>query len=225
MPIIYLLLALLFLSYYVINEHRLSKKQRFLFKMINSFDFLMVASLSLIFNKNTNWSIVPFFIIALGLGFIGDFFLGLQYVYPQKKFLFFILGFSAFFSGHLVYLIYYLTNQSLSWWVTLIVLGIIGVLQLVITHFKINFGKFQILVYLYLVVIAFVWAPALVMAVQKVTLHRLIFVTGLTLFFASDCLLSLIYFSKPSNPRILRLFNSSLYFLGQLLIALSLYFI
>lgn len=225
MVVYYLILALLFLIYYVIFENRFSKKQRFLFKMINSFNFCMVAILSYLFNKDVDASIAIFLMVALGLGFFGDVFLGLQYVYPQVRHKLFILGFLVFLCGHIVYLIYFINKQLFFLFVPLIVIGIIGIIQLVTQKLKITFGKYQILVYVYLVVITFVWAPSLVGVIQNATTHRIIFFLGITFFFVSDLLLAVLYFKKIANPRFLKLINSTLYFLGQLLIAFSIYFI
>lgn len=224
MPIFYFVFSCLCLGYFVIMESHFSKRQRFFYKIINSFNFCMVALLSYLALEAPNKETFSYIMIALVLGAIGDVFLGLQHVYPQQRTKFFIFGFLSFLGGHIVYLLYFFHIEPVTIIVPIIMSVLISLAYLGLKLLKIRFGKYTILIFVYLILITFIVSSALARVVTERKIDHVIFFLGILLFFGSDCLLSILYFDKPQNTRILKFINSSLYFSGQLLIAFSIYF-
>jgi uncharacterized membrane protein YhhN len=162
--------------------------------------------------------------VGLLLGCIADVLLNLRYVFPSKGQLVFLVGILVFLAGHVLYLVAVMGMVSSPWLcvgigVVLTALLMVWILRKITakTAFKI-FGVVYIGAVVLLNVVAFsnlVTSPSAFTAV---------FAGGALLFLLSDIVLILNTFGKETKQS-LRITNISLYYVGQLLIALSLKFL
>lgn len=159
---------------------------------------------------------------GLTLGAIADVFLNLRYVFPDKKGqLVFLVGILVFFLGHVVYVIALAPRcQSL---IPCIVIGIVIGILLIIWIFAQITAKlvFKIFGVFYLCTIAVMNVVAIGVLLGTPTTDAAFFVGGAILFLLSDILLILNTFGDEQKFS-RRVANLMLYYLGQLMIALSL---
>lgn len=165
-----------------------------------------------------------YIVIGLVLGCVADVLLNLRMVFPQKGQLIFLVGILVFLAGHVLYLVAVMGMVSSPWLcvgigVVLTALFMVWILRQITakTAFKI-FGVVYIGAVVLLNVVAFsnlVTSPSAFTAV---------FAGGALLFLLSDIVLILNTFGKETKQS-LRITNISLYYVGQLLIALSLKFL
>lgn len=163
------------------------------------------------------------FLICLGLlfGMIGDVLLAIRYVLKSAEKVFFALGALIFFIGHIMYMMALIPmSENLLYCVVIgtalaycIMVYIHRIVQLKKTY--IIFGFF----YIEAVVVMSVIAIGNRMAVESA--FRTWFAVGAVLFALSDILMVLNF--KLKRP-FYRVMNLSLYYIGQLLIAISIFF-
>lgn len=161
---------------------------------------------------------------GLILGCIADILLNLRWVFKEKGKLIFLVGILVFLSGHIVYLAAILPMaQSL---VSCFVIGIIltaGLMKWIFT--KITAEKaFKIFGVFYIGAIVLMNCVAISNLITVPSAFTALFAAGAALFLISDIVLILNTFG-PESKFSLRITNLSLYYLGQLLIALSLLYL
>ncbi|MBR3227094.1 MAG: lysoplasmalogenase [Erysipelotrichaceae bacterium] len=175
--------------------------------------FLMVNN---VFNKQ--------FLIGLVFGMIGDILLNLRFVFKKSGQKIFLLGILAFLIGHIIYLLALLPQARHVWIWHCIVIGAVAAGLLLAYIFKTMDIKpaFKIFGVFYLGAVFIMTAIALGIAVFVPSNRSLIYAIGAILFTASDVVLIFNTFSgKTTFP--LRICNLILYYIGQTLIALSLF--
>ena len=162
--------------------------------------------------------------VGLILGLVADILLNLRFVFKEKGKIVFLVGILVFLSGHIVYLCALVPTVN-----NVVIPTVIGVILTAITikwiftqieaakAFKI-FGIF----YIGAIVIMNCFAIANLLNDPSNTRY-MIFVAGAILFLISDIVLILNTFGKTSKFS-LRVTNLSLYYVGQLLIALSMFY-
>lgn len=162
--------------------------------------------------------------IAIGLvfGLIGDVLLNLRFVLKENGQKVFLLGILAFLIGHILYLCALIPIA-----VNLLVCIIIGALlaaALLTYIFKTMDVKlaFKIFGVFYLGAVIIMTVIAINIAISTGNTHDLIYAVGAVLFTASDIVLIFNTFSGVTKFS-LRITNLSLYYIGQLLIAGSLF--
>ena len=171
---------------------------------------------------NTDFSSMVIKGLLFGMG--GDILLNLRMVFPKKGMIIFLIGILVFLTGHIMYMIALIPLCE-----HLVLCLIIGVILTVITLVWI-FSKieaklpFKIFGVFYLGAIIIMTTIAAVNFITQPCANRLIYLVGALLFTASDIVLILNTFGKESKFS-LRVTNLSLYYLGQLMIGLSLLFI
>ena len=159
--------------------------------------------------------------IGLILGLIADVLLNLRFVFKKKGKIVFLVGILVFLSGHILYLCALIPTVK-----NILIPLIVGiVLTAIIIYWiftQIEAQKaFKIFGVFYIGAIVIMNCFAVTNLIQDPSNTRyLIFVIGAILFLISDIVLILNTFGKTSKFS-LRITNLSLYYLGQILIAIS----
>lgn len=164
------------------------------------------------------WTVVG----GLALGMVADVLLNLRYVFEgQKAQLAFLVGILVFFLGHVVYVCALAMRcQNL---IVCIVIGVVLGIALLIWIFRQITAKlvFKVFGVFYLCAITIMNVTAIAVLFATPTADAAFFAGGAILFLLSDILLVLNTFGdNPTFTR--RVANLMLYYIGQLLIALSL---
>lgn len=160
-------------------------------------------------------------IIGLILGCIADILLNLRYVFKTKGQLVFLVGILVFLAGHILYLLA-LTSRVSSYYIGL---GIgIGLTVITMSYIlKIVTAKpaFKIFGVFYVASVMLMTCVAWQNVITNYSSGALLFATGAIFFLISDIVLILNTFTSKTRFS-LRITNISLYYIGQLMIALSL---
>lgn len=232
---VYLVLGVLTVSwfmfiYFIMKERRLDG---FYLKGFTSFIFVFLYAYGVyhtLMNATTNLNeSMIVLIIGLGLGLvlglIGDLFLEVQYFYQDKKIKQIKYGMIVFGFSHLFYLAA-ITEQVAFHYASLL----IGLVMTLVTFLgaktlKLDFGKLKLFSYAYSFVIFTMVGQSIFQAIGlNGNTYSVIFMVGAILFGISDLLLAPIYFRKDT-PRFFVIANLGTYYIGQALIALSVYFL
>ena len=165
-----------------------------------------------------------FIVLGLVLGCIADVLLNLRWVFPKKGQLIFLVGILVFLSGHILYLAAILppcTSKGLCF-----ALGAALTALLMWWIFKRITAKpaFKIFGVFYLGAIVLLNCVAFANLLAAPSVFTGLFAAGAVLFLVSDIVLILNTFGAESRQS-LRITNIGLYYVGQLLIALSLRFL
>lgn len=169
-----------------------------------------------IFNKQ--------FLIGLVFGMIGDILLNLRYVFPKQGQRIFLVGILAFLIGHITYLVALIPQARHGWIWYCIIAGALAAAGLLAYIFKTMEVKkaFKIFGVFYLGAVFIMTAIAIGIAIFRPTRRAIVYAVGAILFTASDVVLIFNTFSGVTKFS-LRICNLTLYYLGQILIACSLF--
>lgn len=163
-------------------------------------------------------------LVGLLLGCIADVLLNLRFVFEKKGQLIFLVGIAVFLSGHILYLIAILQGAK-HWWIPLIVGAVLTALLMMWIFKRITAKKaFKIFGVVYIGAIMLLNCVAVGNLIAAPSAFTALFAAGSLLFLISDIVLILNTFGKETRQS-LRVTNISLYYVGQLLIALSLSFL
>ena len=163
-------------------------------------------------------------VIGLILGLIADVLLNLRYVFMEKGQLVFLVGILVFLSGHILYLAAVLPISG-KWLICLIAAVILTALLMWWILSKITAKMaFKIFGIVYIGAIVFLNCAAIYNLIVKSSAFTWLFAAGAVLFLISDVVLILNTFGGKSRIS-LRVTNIGLYYIGQMLIALSLIFL
>ena len=161
---------------------------------------------------------------GLLLGCIADVLLNLRMVFPKKGQLIFLVGIVVFLSGHILYLIAILKGAA-HWWICVIIGVVLTALLMKWIFDRITAKKaFKIFGIVYIGAIMLLNCVAIGNLIVSPSAFTAVFAVGAVLFLLSDIVLILNTFGKETRQS-LRVMNISLYYLGQLLIALSLLYL
>ncbi len=163
-------------------------------------------------------------VVGLVLGCVADVLLNLRYVFEKKGQLIFLVGIVVFLSGHILYLAAILPGAS-----HLLIALLAGVLLtalLMMWIFRQITAKkaFKIFGVVYIGAIMLLNCVAVGNLLASPAPFPALFALGAMLFLFSDIVLILNTFG-PRTRQSLRVTNIALYYLGQLLLALSLHFL
>ncbi|MBQ9911618.1 MAG: lysoplasmalogenase [Firmicutes bacterium] len=158
---------------------------------------------------------------GLILGCIADVLLNLRFVFEKKGKIIFLVGILVFLSGHILYLVALMPKCSH----LMLCIGIGAVLTVftMIWLFKriTAAAAFKIFGVFYIGAIMIMTCVAVGILIDSPSAASAVFAAGAVSFLISDIVLILNTFGKESKFS-LRIVNLSLYYVGQLLIALSL---
>ena len=193
--------------------------------------FFIITAVIGLFNV-INSSIVQyglFTICGLVFGLLGDIFLDQKWVYPDDNAKYLNCGFIVFGIGHIIYTFSMFRFYSLGikdvifpaafMVVVWVASTIIGKLQHQV------YGEFKLILNIYTVVIAFMVGTSIWLAITQFSVATLVYAIGAVFFLLSDLILSPMYFKEGSNTPINMVLNHITYYIGQYMIALSIFFI
>ncbi|MDD3171813.1 MAG: lysoplasmalogenase [Bacilli bacterium] len=222
------ILMLISMSIYMYYHFRVKKEINLLLKLITSFWFVLLGIVAIFLKEsgNVNYCIMMF--AGLISGFIGDAILGLKGVFPERKKIFFCLGLIMFFVGHVFYSRVFFEFSSYPnyiYFFIALVLTVLIIILLEITH--VELGKLKFPNYAYIYISSFLLTTAILGIVNGYSIGKLIALIGVLSFVLSDFLLSYLYFKKIAFPKfkVLKYINIITYYSGQILLALSIYFL
>lgn len=161
---------------------------------------------------------------GLLLGCVADVLLNLRMVFPKKGQLIFLVGILVFLSGHIFYLVAIL--QGAAYWLICVIAGVILTALLMVWIFRQITAKkaFKIFGVVYIGAVVLLNCVAVGNLIASPSAFTAVFAAGSLLFLISDIVLILNTFGKETRQS-LRVTNITLYYVGQLLIALSLQFL
>lgn len=217
--IVFCILCLLLAGLFIMEENKEKYVTAVVLKGLASLFFVIVGAMA-----GDGSHLVKLVLAGLILGCIADILLNLRWVFKEKGKLIFLVGILVFLSGHIVYLAAILPMAQS--WVICFVIGIIltaGLMKWIFT--KITAEKaFKIFGVFYIGAIVLMNCVAISNLITVPSAFTALFAAGAVLFLISDIVLILNTFG-PESKFSLRITNLSLYYLGQLLIALSLLYL
>ena len=207
-------------AFFIIVEHRKNYVPAVVLKGSASLIFCIIGW----FGKNAaTQSFANMIFLGLLFGMLGDIALNLRFVFPEKGQKIFLGGIVLFLIGHILYLAalvplcrHLLICVIIGALLSAFLLGYIFKTMQVKTAFKI-FGIF------YLGAVIIMTCTAIGILIENTQTYTALYALGAVLFTLSDIILIFNTFgSRELFSR--RIANLSLYYLGQLLIAFSLFF-
>jgi len=173
----------------------------------------------------TNNAFNRLFLYGLIFGMIGDILLNLRYVFPKHGQKIFLVGILAFLIGHILYLLALIPQARHVWIWYCIAIGALAAICLLIYIFRTMEVKpaFKIFGVFYLGAVFIMTAIAIGIAIFVPNRRSILYAIGAILFTASDVVLIFNTFSGVTKFS-MRIANLSLYYLGQILIACSMFF-
>lgn len=174
------------------------------------------------YSKLTDYNLAKYIFIGLIFGMLGDILLNLRFVFKKNGQKIFLIGIVAFLIGHILYLLALLPHAQHT--LACVIIGTIIAASLLIYIFKTMEVKlaFKIFGVVYLGAVIIMTCIALGIAIFAPATSAIIYAIGAVLFTLSDIVLIFNTFSGVTKFS-LRITNLSLYYLGQLLIAYSLF--
>lgn len=217
--IVFCILCLVLACLFIMEENKEKYVAAVVLKGLASLCFVIVGAMA-----GDGSHLAKLVLAGLILGCIADILLNLRWVFKEKGKLIFLVGILVFLSGHIVYLAAILPMAQS--WVICFVIGIIltaGLMKWIFT--KITAEKaFKIFGVFYIGAIVLMNCVAISNLITVPSAFTALFAAGAALFLISDIVLILNTFG-PESKFSLRITNLSLYYLGQLLIALSLLYL
>ncbi len=217
-PIVILLVVL---PFFLRAEYRGTRSTRLPLKAVCSLCFVALGAISAATGlKGPVAAYDGLMLAGLGLSLVGDLLLG--WSLERRTFLF---GLVAFLVGHVLYSAAFTLANGFAAWDLLIMAAIVGGCIAAYKVLDLDLGKMKIPVLVYLLIISFMLTKALSsLYLGGITGAALwLVVIGAILFFISDALLALVKFQrKPAKA--FRAINLTCYYMGQVLLALSLFF-
>ena len=208
-------------SVFIVTEKMEMFKKAVVLKGLASLFFVSIG----VFAALTRSSLFTLLIaVGLAFGLIGDVCLNLRLVLKNGKAVF-LSGIAAFLIGHILYLVAMgLNAQNLKVLLISIGAGVVAAAGLLVWIFKnITAQKvFKIFGVFYVGAVVIMTAVACGTVITAFSISSLVFLIGAVLFTASDVILIFNMFSDKKKAW-MRPTNLSLYYLGQILIALSLF--
>lgn len=224
--IILILLALAIAAFFTFKRAYMTTEFTLLLKTAASIAFIILGCVALHGSGNAiSIAAIP----GLVMGLVGDIYLDLKYVYPKTSAMYTFTGFGAFILGHIFYLIFLLRQHGPvgTGLVISIIIGVIAGIGIYVTPklMKLDYGQFRIISSAYAALLVFLTVYALCVMIAHFSAATLLFFLGILLFLFSDLVLSQIYFGEGKNTPQYSMINHASYYLGQILIAASLFFL
>lgn len=211
------LLSLLTATAFIYVEHQEKYVPAVILKGVASGLFVLVGYLSSKLNPSSMANII---VLGLFLGCIADVLLNLRFVVGKKGQLVFLIGILVFLSGHIAYLSAILPHIKNK--VLVFVIAAVSTAAIMVWSFQKITAKpaFKIFGIVYIGAIVALNVAGCYYLIAQPSLFATIFELGALLFLISDIVLILNTFGSETKFS-LRITNLSLYYLGQILIALS----
>lgn len=206
------------------SEKKEYKKALF-YKVGSSLCFVALSGIS-VGTKGVGFSDF-WLIVTLGLffGTVGDLLLAFRHFSKRGYELFFTVGAVAFALEHLSFIGYFLfSNENIVPITTLAFVVCFAAATFVLAKTRVDAGRLQIGVYIYIAVVCLTSATAIATAILTPSIGSLMFALGSLCFVASDTTICVYNFSEHKEFQLMILLHY-LYSPAQILIALSVLFI
>ena len=217
------LLGMTIQSVFIMVEHREKYGLSVILKGTAAILFCVVGVIAMSM-ASANRSFAKLILFGLCCGALGDILLNLQFVFPANGQRIFLMGVVAFLAGHILYLCAIVSLcQNL---LLCIVVGAILAAALLAWIFKELTIKpvFKIFGVLYLSAIVLMTTVAIGNVIAAPRAATWLYAAGGALFTLSDIVLIFYTFGKEQKFS-MRITNLILYYLGQLMIAFSLFYV
>lgn len=222
---IFLSLASLTTLLFFTNSSIYKYSYRVISKFITSSMFILICITSHLYYKN---NILYYSLILSGLIFslLGDLFLAFKPKMILSLDANFLLGILSFSLAHISYILAFNTLKILSLSVILAALILSSIMIIFLKNIKkLNFKSYFIPLYIYSLIICLMFCKGISLYTTDVSICGYIILSlGISLFVISDLILSFILFYKKT-PKYFTSLNLITYYIGQILIALSVIFI
>ena len=217
--VICILFCLIFAALFLHQESKEKYGQAVVLKGLASLCFVILGMIC-----SSGSPLARLVMFGLILGCIADILLNLRWVFKEKGQLIFLVGILVFLSGHVLYLAAVLPLSAN--WILCFAVGVVLTAGLMIWIFKQITAKkvFKIFGVFYLGAIMLLNCVAVGNLISAPSAFTGLFAAGALFFLVSDIVLILNTFGSETKQS-LRITNISLYYIGQLFIALSLKFI
>ena len=212
-------LCLILMVAFIVAEHRESWASGVILKGLASLCFVILGILGNLQASDTRFS--GFVIAGLAVGAVADVLLNLRYVYKRWGTLLFATGTLVFLIGHVLYTVAVWPRAAIPW--LFVILGCVATFFIMRWIFsKIEAARaLKIIGIFYIGIVVVLNCLALSALFAQAGAQRAVFLAGTLLFLVSDIVLILNTFG--GNPQFRRrIVNLTLYYIGQILIALSL---
>jgi len=182
---------------------------------------LCFVTLGLYCYRASDFSVIV--VVGLVFGMVGDILLNLRYLFEKIGQKIFLVGILIFLIGHIMYLVA-LVGEATKPIIPIAIGVVLAAILLVWIFSKITAAKaFKIFGVFYVGAVTIMAVVAVWNAVMAATTTNMIFAVGGLLFLVSDVILIFNTFTG-STKFSMRVANLSLYYIGQILIAVSLMF-
>ncbi len=182
--------------------------------------FVLLGVFCYLENKSSFGTLV---LIGLALGMLGDIFLNMRNLYEGSKSMkVFALGILFFLSGHFLYIAALIGLDASILLIALAITAVLSVLAIpqLMKHITAPNKGLKIFGWVYLIVVICMFSCALThLFLGNTSSLNIIFAIGALLFVVSDFIMIYYSFGKKLKP--LRAINLLSYYVGQLLIALT----
>ncbi|MCR4685584.1 MAG: lysoplasmalogenase [Lachnospiraceae bacterium] len=207
---------------FIVVEHKEKYVPAVILKGCASLVFVCVGYMG--FRAASNASFAKMVFLGLCFGALGDILLNLRYLSKSHGQKIFLLGIAAFLTGHILYLVALIPLSS-NLLISLIAGVIVAALLLLYIFKKLSVKlTFKIFGVFYIGAVVLMTAVAIGNLIAMPDTNRLMYALGAVLFTVSDIVLIFNTFGGTTKFS-MRITNLSLYYIGQLLIALSLFYI
>jgi uncharacterized membrane protein YhhN len=217
---IMIIVGFLLQGLFIFTEHR---EKYLLADILKGSASLIFVLIGLKAYQTVNFAFNRQLLIGLFFGLIGDVLLNLRYVFPKQGQKIFLIGIVAFLIGHIMYLLALIPQARHILWYCAIP-GAVAAACLLAYIFKTMEVKkaFKIFGIFYLGAVFIMTAIAIGIAIFTPSRRAIIYAIGAILFTASDVILIFNTFSGVTRFS-MRIMNLTLYYLGQILIAVSMF--
>lgn len=207
---------------FITVEHKEKYVPAVILKGLASCCFVLIGLVGFKVAGNASFAKLVFF--GLIFGALGDILLNLRFVFKEKGQLIFLIGIAAFLTGHILYLAA-LIPLSTSLIVCLCVGAVLAavLLAIIFKKFEVKIA-FKIFGIFYLGAICLMTAVAIGNLITLQDTNRILYAVGAVAFLISDVVLIFNTFGSETKFS-MRITNLAFYYVGQLLIAFSLFFI
>ena len=219
--IILCVVGMLIQCMFIYSEYRRNMVTALLLKGTASIVFVCVGIHGLMASGGNTFAMT--IVHGLILGALGDIILNVRYLFPKQDMRIFILGTASFFAGHILYLVA-LIPLSERLWTSIAVGTVIAAVILICMNRKLELAlSYKIVGIIYVCTIVLMTTVAVINFITDRKIDRGIYAFGAVFFLASDVILIFNTFGKEKKFGLSAL-TLALYYIGQISIALSLFY-
>ena len=208
-------------GFFIYSEYRKNMVAALLLKGMAAIVFVCVGIVG--FMDSGGGSFAMKIVYGLVLGALGDVILNIRYLFPKYDRQIFVVGTVSFFAGHILYLIAQIPLCG-QLWIPIVAGVVISAVILIFMNKKLELGvSYKAVGIVYVCTVVFMAAVSVVNFLVIRTINLGIYAFGAVFFLVSDVILIFNTFGKEKDFKLSAL-TLVLYYIGQLSIALSLFY-